>query len=119
MGDDYIKDSPPGDLLVNVLVRPHPQFQREHDSLLYEHTISAWDAILGTTISIKTLDNKTLDIKVPAGSQPDTMLSCRGEGLPNMRTRQRGNLLIRIKVAIPKNLTDTQLQLLTQLQNEQ
>ena len=112
MGDDSLSDMRPGDLIVNIFVRPHPKFKREGDSLIYEQIISVWDAILGTNVSIITLDNKTLDITIPPGMQPETVLSCRGEGLPNVRTKQRGNLLLKIKVNIPKNLHKDQLDLI-------
>lgn len=108
MGDDSISDLRPGDLIVNVIVRPHRIFRREGSSLIYETTISAWDALLGSKIEIDNIDKRTLNITIPAGTQPDTVLSCKGEGLPDMRTRQRGNLLVRVKVSIPKNLTEEQ-----------
>jgi molecular chaperone DnaJ len=78
--------------------------------LIFEKAISAWDAMLGTSIDITTLDKKNLSITIPPGTQPETVLSCRGEGLPNVRTRQRGNLLVKIKVSIPKNLSIEQMQ---------
>lgn len=108
MGDDSLSDLRPGDLIVNVIVRPHRLFRREGSSLIYETTISAWDALLGSKLEIDNIDKRTLNITIPAGTQPDTILSCKGEGLPDMRTRQRGNLLVRVKVSIPKNLTDEQ-----------
>ena len=110
MGDNSIPDIRPGDLIVNVLVSQHPSFRREGDSLIFEKAISAWDAMLGTTVEIVTLDKKNLSITIPPGTQPDTVLSCRGEGLPNMRSRQRGNLLVKIKVSIPRNLSIEQMQ---------
>ena len=105
MGDHSIQGLRPGDLIVNVLIKPHAQFQREHTSLILNHQISVWDAILGTVLTIHTLDSKALNITVPAGTQPDTVLSCKGEGLPNMRNNQRGNLLIKLKVHVPQNLS--------------
>jgi len=74
--------------------------------------------LVGSQIEIQTLDKKTLTISIPKGTQPETVLSCRGEGLPNMRTRQRGNLLIKLKVAIPKHLTNEQEQLIKKIQND-
>ena len=55
---------------------------------------------------------------MPAGTQPDTVLSCRGEGLPNMRNRQRGNLLVRLKVHVPQNLSQDQRAQIKQLQQQ-
>jgi DnaJ-class molecular chaperone len=118
MGDHSFADIRPGDLLVNVVIRPHQSFRREGTSLIFDKEISVWEAILGSTINIKTLDKKTLNITVPAGTQSETVLSCKGEGFPHMRTRQRGNLLIKIKVAIPKNLSNDQIEKIRNLKNE-
>ena len=118
MGDNSIQGLRPGDLIVNILVKQHARFQRERTSLILEQQISVWDAVLGTDVTIQTLDNKTLSITVPAGTQPDTVLSCRGEGLPNMRNRQRGNLLVRLKVHVPQNLSQDQRAQIKQLQQQ-
>jgi DnaJ-class molecular chaperone len=117
MGDDSMKDIRAGDLIVNVNILRHQEFRREGSSLVIEKTISAWDAMLGTKIDIRTLDKKVLTINVPSGTQPSTVLSCKGEGLPVMRTRARGNLLIHINVDIPKNLTQDQKQKIENFKN--
>jgi molecular chaperone DnaJ len=118
MGDNSIQGLRPGDLIVNVLVKQHARFHRDHTSLILEQQISVWDAMLGTSLTIETLDNKTLNITVPAGTQPETVLSCRGEGLPNMRNRQRGNLLVKLKVHVPQNLSENQRAQIKQLQQQ-
>ena len=117
MGDSSIPGIPPGDLIVNVRVAHHPVFRREGDSLVIEKNISVWEAILGCQLDIETLDKKNLNITVPAGTQPETILSCRNEGLPNMQNRQRGNLLIRIKVVVPRNLPKTDIDIIEKLKN--
>jgi len=73
--------------------------------------------MLGSTVSVATVDGRTLTINVPPGTQPDTILSCRGEGVPNMRTRVRGNLLIRIKIEVPRNLTKQQLEKIQEIKD--
>lgn len=118
MGDQTMQDLPAGDLIVNIRVNPHPVFQREGDMLLIKKTISVWDAILGTSLTINTIDRKTLNISVPPGTQPETMLSCKGEGMTNIRTRQRGNLLIKILIEIPRNLNQESLALVNDLKNK-
>jgi curved DNA-binding protein len=115
MGDHSIPDLRPGDLIVNVIVRTHKIFKREGENLVYDATVDVWDAILGTSMILTSLDKKTLSIDVPSGTQPETVLSCKGEGLPNMRSGVRGNLLIRIHIKIPKNLNDAQKTLITQI----
>ena len=110
MGDDAIRELRPGDLIVNVNIRPHNRFRREHSDIILEKSVSVWDAIIGSTLDIETLDGKMLTINVPQGTKHGTVLSCRGEGLPIMRSRNRGNLLIMIKIDMPKNLSESQLE---------
>lgn len=117
MGDHSMTDVPPGDLIVNVRVHQHPVFQREGDMLMVKKVISVWDAMLGTSLTITTIDNKTLTISVPPGTQPDTILSCKGEGITNIRSRQRGNLLIKIQIDIPKNLDQSTIDAIKQIKN--
>jgi curved DNA-binding protein len=119
MGDHSIKEAPPGDLIVNVQVARHARFQREGDNLVYNHTISVWDALLGGTIRLETLEKRTIDVGIPPGTQPNTVLSCRTEGLPNVRSRQRGNLLINISVEIPRNLSQEQIAAIKSIQQNQ
>jgi DnaJ-class molecular chaperone len=115
MGDDSIPSLKPGDLLVNVIVREHHRYKREGTSLIIDQEVTVWDALLGASIEIQTLDRKTLSMNLLPGTQPDTVMSCKGEGLPNMRTRQRGNLLIRIKITVPKNLNPEQINMIKQI----
>lgn len=110
MGDSSIAGIPPGDLIVNIVIQNHERFQRDGDHLVYEHKLSAWRAMLGGTVTIETLDKRTIDVTIPPGAQPDTVLSCRNEGLPNMRSKHKGNLYIRLLIEIPKDLTDEQRQ---------
>lgn len=117
MGDHTFKDLKPGDLIVNVHVKPHPLFARQGNDLITEKKINVFDAILGTSIVVNTLDNKQLNINIPAGVQPETVLSCKGEGLPDIRHKVRGNLLIKIKIDIPKNLTQEQKDVLQNARN--
>jgi DnaJ-class molecular chaperone len=118
MGDDSIKDSAPGDLIVNIFVDNHTKFLRDDDQLIYNHNISVWDAMLGTNLKLETLDKKIIDINIPPGTQPETVLSCRGEGLPNIRTKKRGNLLIKISIWIPRVLSKEQIKLVENLKSD-
>jgi curved DNA-binding protein len=118
MGDNSIPHLQPGDLIVNIRIMNHPEFRREGDSLVVEKQISVWDAILGCKLEILTLNGKNLEISIPAGTQSDTVLSCRNEGLPNMRSQARGNLLIKIRVTIPRNISSQQRSAIEQLKNE-
>jgi curved DNA-binding protein len=117
MGDNSINNARSGDLIVNILIKNNTEFSRDGTNLVLERKISVWDAILGTSIEIKTLDHKTLNITIPAGTQPETMLRITGEGLPHMRNRVRGNLFLKIKIEIPRNINQQNRQLVEKLKN--
>ena len=102
MGEQNIPNVPPGDLNVQIRVRNHPTFQRFGDNILCETKVDAWDLMLGTKAKISTLDNRSIEINIPAGTQPETLLSCKGEGLPNINSKIRGNLQIRIKATVTR-----------------
>ena len=112
MGDDSIPGIPAGDLILGIFVREHPVFSRNGPQLVCEKIVSVWDAMLGTEIKVDSLGGKQFSVNVPSGTQPGTVLSCKGEGLPLINTNRRGDLLIKIKVEIPKGLSDTQKQLI-------
>lgn len=117
MGDQSIQSLRPGDLIVNVNILPHNSFRREGTNIIIEKNITVWDALLGCDIRIQTLDNKELNIVIPPGTQPDTVLSCKGEGLPHIRSRVRGNLMVKIKITIPKFLNQSQIDMIEKLKN--
>ena len=102
IGEQNIPNIPAGDLNVQIRIRNHPRYQRYGDNILCEAKVNAWDLMLGGKTVIQTLDNKNIEINIPSGTQPDTVLSCKGEGLPNMSTKLRGNLQIKIKADIPR-----------------
>ncbi len=118
LGDDSIPYAPPGDLIVSVFVHKHNTFTRDRETLFYEKHISVWDAILGTTITVPTLDQKELKLKVPAGTQANTVFKCKEHGLPMLNTTNRGNLLVRLTIDTPTNLSDKHLEMVNLLQKE-
>lgn len=103
-GDKGQKNGPAGDLYVQVKVRPSPDFQRENFDIYTESSVGVFDAILGTSIQVKTVDGDA-EIKVPSGTQPETRLRIRGRGVPKLgKPNDRGDHYITIKVDVPKNL---------------
>ena len=113
MGDDSIPHLPRGDVHLTVKLSHHTQFAREGDDLIMEKTLPVWSAILGDKFNVTTIDHRTLEINVPAGTQHDQFLSVQGAGMPNMRdARFKGRLLIRLKFTIPNDLTEEQKNLI-------
>lgn len=118
MGDDSIPNVPRGDLHLTVHVSPHPVFRRQDDDLIRTITINCIDAMLGKTVRITTIDNKSLDVNISPGTQHGSILSINGFGMPHIRdNRMRGRLLLEISVIIPSNLTEEQKRLLKEAFN--
>jgi len=109
MGDDTVPNYPPGDLYIHIRVRDHHRFSRQGDNILCEVAVNVLDLILGTKTNVTTLDGRQIEINIPQGTKCDTILSCKGEGLPNVRSRQRGSLYVKIKGQVPQNLTKKQM----------
>lgn len=106
---------PPGDLLIKILVAPHAVFERKGDDLIISREISLTQAILGTQIEVPTLDDKTLSLKVPPGTQSHTQMRVKGHGVSRFNKSGRGNLYVKIIVRLPKSLTPEQQELFEQL----
>ena len=108
---------PPGDLTVTVNILEHEQFTRESDNLKMHLTISAWDAIIGTVKQLTSIENKKINVNIPAGTQYGTTLKIPCHGMYN-KSGSRGDLLVQILVKIPENLTEQQLNICTKLRDD-
>jgi molecular chaperone DnaJ len=106
-----------GDLYVIVHVKQHPQFMRDGNDLWHVAMISFPQAALGADIVVPTLDGQTT-VKVHAGTQVGEVITLRGKGMPRFRGFGRGDLLVRIGIAVPQKLTSEQRTLLEQLARE-
>lgn len=102
---------PPGDLFVEIRILPHNIFKRENADLIYSQSIGIAQAALGCSLSVPTIGGRA-NVKVPAGTQPDTILRLKGKGMPKLRGYGSGDLLIKIIVEIPKNMTSEEKDLL-------
>lgn len=109
---------PSGDLYLVISVQSDPNFSREGNDLVLEKLLPFSSAALGDTISVPTLEGKTLSVKVPHGIQPQAKLRLKGHGLPSGPLGPRGDLLIRFLTEIPKKLTSAQKELIQQLKEQ-
>lgn len=107
-GGDY------GDLFVFIFVNPHSHFERNGGDLYCAAPISMTQAILGAEINIKSLDEKTLQLKIPAGIQSGKLLRIKGEGVPTSLGR-KGDLYVQIQVQIPTHLSSKSKSLLKEI----
>lgn len=112
-GNAGVNGGPAGDLLVNVIVRPHARFERDGTSVLLEQEISYAQAVLGAEIEVPTLDGK-VKLTVPEGTQPGAVFRMKGKGIPYLRGSGRGDQFVSIKLVVPRNLSGGQKELLRQ-----
>jgi len=103
MGDDSIRNVPRGDLLVQMSVLDCEGYTRKGNDLYTDKTIDCFQAVRGTEVELRTLDEKVIKVKVPSGTQPGTMLQVQGQGMPVHKTLNiRGNQFVKIHVLIPQ-----------------
>ena len=103
MGDDSIKNMPRGDLMVIMSVLDSDGYTRKGNDLYTDKTIDCFQAVRGADFNLKTLDDNIIKVKVPAGTQPNTILQVQGRGMPVHKTIGiRGNLYVKIHVLIPQ-----------------
>lgn len=97
-------------------VAAHPRFQRDGADIFIEEKISITTAALGGTLEVITLDDeKTLKLKVRPGTQSHTLVRLRGEGVPHLRNKGKGDMYVKIVVEVPESLNKEQSKLLKQL----
>ena len=101
------RGGPVGDIVVLLDVQEDPRFVRDGDNLIYELPITFSDAALGAEVEVPTVEAAAL-LQVPAGVQNGTVLRVRGQGLPGLDGRSRGDLLVRVIVWTPERLSAEQ-----------
>lgn len=113
-GEAGEQGAPAGDLYVEVAVKKHPIFEREENNLYCEVPINFAMAALGGEIEVPTLDGR-VKLKIPAGTQTDKLFRMRGKGVKSVRGGAIGDLLCRVVVETPVNLSERQKELLSEL----
>ncbi len=114
-GEHGVNGGPPGDLYVQIHLKAHSVFQRDHNDLHCEMPISFTTAALGGEIEIPTLDGAA-KIKIPAETQSGKVFRLRGKGIKGVRSHVHGDLLCHVVVETPVNLTERQKELLRELE---
>jgi len=91
-----------GDLFIEIHVKPHPRFTRSGDTLETVIGITPAQAVVGSVVDVETVDHRHVELKIPAGIQYNTALKVPGEGVK--RRGKPGDLLVRVRVVVPKHL---------------
>ena len=114
-GEPGVNGGPPGDLYVEIHIKAHSVFQRDNDDLHCEMPISFATAALGGEIDIPTLDG-VAKIRVPSETQSGKVFRLRGKGIKGVRSHTAGDLMCHVVVETPVNLTESQKELLRELE---
>jgi molecular chaperone DnaJ len=107
------RGGPSGDLYVHIRVRAHDRFTRQGDDLWCDLRVSFAQAALGAQLELVTLDG-TEAVELPRGTQAGREVRLRGQGVPHLERRHRGDLIARVVVEVPTDLTPEQEDLLRQ-----
>ncbi len=110
-GEPGVNGGPAGDLYVQIHLKPHQVFQRDHDDLHCEMPVSCTPAALGGEIEIPTLDGMA-KLKIPSETQTGKVFRLRAKGIKGVRSHNHGDLMCHVVVETPVNLTERQRELL-------
>ena len=103
---------PPADVVFVIKQKPHPNFTRDGDDLVYRATITLEEALTGTKVDVRTLDNRHLRVNIREVVHPNYSKVLQGEGMPNSKTGKRGNLRIQFSVMWPTELREDQKEMM-------
>jgi curved DNA-binding protein len=106
---------PAGDLYIKSKVLNDLVFSSENYDLYIDRELKLSEAILGTTVSVPTIDDKQLSLKIPPGTKQGTKMRLSGHGLPDMKNNKKGDLYVRVYVTIPQNLNKEQKKIVDKL----
>ncbi|NHJ31415.1 MAG: molecular chaperone DnaJ [Asgard group archaeon] len=116
-GEPGPRGAPPGDLYVDIQLKKHKYFHRERNELIYEQKINFAQAALGDTILVPTLvKGEKAKVKIPSGTQSDTIFRLRGKGFPNLQGFGKGDMHVIVRVETPKKLSAKEKELFNELQ---
>lgn len=106
---------PRGDLYVVTRVRAHPRFERKGDNLIEDVPVLVEDAVLGGEVEVETIDGKHIAVTVPPMTQNGRQIRLKGLGMPSLGAKKRGDLIARIRLVIPDDISDDERDLFEQL----
>ncbi len=115
-GGEGFGGGPAGDLYLRVHFAAHPYFRANGADLYYDLDLAPWEAVLGTTVSIPSLDGK-LNGKIPPGIDSGEKVRLRGRGLPQGPKGERGDLYLVVTIRVPKKVSDKERRLWEELRS--
>lgn len=113
-GEPGKNGGPDGDLYIVIEVEPHPILRREGDDLYMDLPIGIHEAIMGATVTVPTLDG-AVNVKIPPKSQGGQLLKVKGKGVQNPKTKEKGDLYLRLQIKVPTTDDEKAKQLVEEL----
>ncbi len=104
-----------GDLYVSIKIKPDPRFERHEDDLSIHAVVDVAAAALGGAVEVPTIDGEPVKVKIPSGVQNGSAFRVREKGMPKLHGRGRGDLLVYVRVEVPRELTARQRELFEEL----
>ncbi len=117
-GEAGLRGGPPGDLYIFVSLKPHAFFQRDGADLYCRVPVSMTTAALGGAFEVPTISGEKTKVRVPEGTQTGKQFRLRGQGMPVLRSRDKGDMYITVVVETPQSLSRRQRELLEEFERE-
>src|SRR3989339_328693 len=108
---EAVKNGVAGDLYIFIHVKKHKYFERQGDDIILEIPLTVSQVILGETVEVPTLQGEA-ELKIPKGTQPDTIFRLKGKGIKHLNYSGAGDQLVKVNVKIPEKLSKKQEQLI-------
>lgn len=118
LGDNHFSSMSRGDLIIFVKVIEHREYTREGRNLKKTVEVGIFDLILGKKLTVTTLKGNDIVVNIPAGTNPGTILSVSGYGLPDLNIGRTGNLYLIIKAVTPKIENNSLLERIKEINDE-
>lgn len=114
-GDAGLRGGDSGDLYIQVALKHHPHFERQGRDLLYDCQVAVWQAALGGEMDVPVIEGGRIKIKMPQGTQHGKVFRVHGQGMPSTNSKERGDLLVKVKLEVPHDLNPRQRELFEEL----
>jgi DnaJ-class molecular chaperone len=114
-GDHANTNSPPGDLMLQILITDHREFERHGHNLHRKITVDALDAVVGTKKRLNCIDGQLIDLTIPAGTQHGTFFRVPNKGMPVRNQSTKGDMFIHVDISVPTGLAEEHIQVLKDL----
>ncbi len=114
-GDAGLRGGDSGDLYIQVALKHHPHFERQGRDLVYDCPVPVWQAALGGEAEVPVIDGGRVKIKIPQATQHGKVFRVHEKGMPSPAGKGRGDLLVRVKLEVPHDLSQRQRELYEEL----